>query len=181
MRTKFIVFEGVDNVGKSTMLERTLGLAPNVREIRFQKSLPISGDLLRINTEKDFMLLSTLFPMLDPSNVYVLDRFLLSNLVYDGVLRGENTDMSLHYYKKFKEENNVLEVILTRDPITTDFVDDRISMSMDQFNALIEEYRKYGENHQVLWHNADGITVDQYRLKAVMEQIEVFVKTRFEF
>jgi len=180
-RTKFIIVEGVDGVGKSSVKNHILKHYPQAIEVKFEKNLPISGDLTRINTEKDLMVLSTLFPMLSQNNVYVLDRFILSNLVYDGVFRGEDTAMSMYYYKKFKEENNVLELIFTRDHIDEDFVDDRIAIPKDVFNCLIDEYKKYGPNHQVISHTTDGIVSHETELKTVFDLVYKFVTTDFPF
>lgn len=180
-RTKFIIVEGVDGVGKSSIKDRILSQYAEACEIKFQKNLQITGELTRINTEKDLMILSTLFPMLSQDRVYVLDRFILSNLVYDGVFRGEDTSMSLYYYKKFKEENNVLELIFTRDHITTDFVDDRIAIPMDQFNSLIDEYAKYGPNYQIIKHREGGIDLISDIHAQVVDLIHKFITTEFPF
>lgn len=150
IKNKFIVFDGMDNCGKSTLIADLIrDQWPLAKEIKFKKTLP-SGDLLRINTEKDFELLFSMFELLDPDKTYLLDRFIVSNLVYDKILRNEETYISKLYYQEFKQRFNVLEIFLTRPHISADFVDDRIKMSLTQFNAGIEEYKKYGENYQIL-------------------------------
>lgn len=150
VRTKFIVFDGMDNCGKSTLLKDVgRDFWPESKEVKFPKTMP-SGALLRMNTEKDFEILFTMFKLLDPRKTYLLDRFIVSNLVYDKVLRGEDVALSHHYYAEFKRRFSVMEVFVTRPPIATEFIDDRISLTIDQFNAGIEEYKKYGPNHQIL-------------------------------
>ena len=149
-KTKFIVFDGMDNCGKSTLLQDVArAMGQYAKEIKFPKTMP-SGALLRMNTEKDFEILFTMFELLDPAKTYLLDRFIVSNLVYDKVLRGEDVALSQHYYAEFKRRFNVMEVFVSRPPISTEFIDDRISLTVDQFNAGIEEYKKYGPNHQIL-------------------------------
>ena len=150
LRTKFIVFDGMDNCGKSTLLKDVArDMWPHAKEIKFPKTMP-SGALLRMNTEKDFEILFTMFDLLDPSKTYLMDRFIVSNLVYDKVLRGEDVALSHHYYAEFKRRFDVLEVFVSRPPITVEFIDDRISLTIEQFNAGIEEYKKYGPNYQIL-------------------------------
>lgn len=150
VRTKFIVFDGMDNCGKSTLLrDLAKDFWPHTKEIKFPKTMP-SGALLRMNTEKDFEILFTMFELLDPAKTYLLDRFIVSNLVYDKVLRNEDTSLSQFYYSEFKRRFEVLEIFVTRPHIGEAFVDDRIKLTVDQFNAGIEEYKRYGENNQIL-------------------------------
>jgi thymidylate kinase len=161
--TKFLLFDSVDECGKTTFINRLIkydlieGFGPfnHVKELKFPKVLP-SGTLLRINDEKSFELVFTLFEDLNPNVTYILDRFIMSNLVYDKVLRGEDVSLSKHYYEEFKRRFNVLEVLLTRPHITDDFIDDKIRMSRDQFNDCIDEYKKYGENYQLLLRDEQG-------------------------
>lgn len=159
MLTKFLIFDGVDEVGKSTFIKNLKThpqASPYVVELNFPKILPLSGDLLRINDEKSFELLFAAFEYLDPRYTYVLDRFITSNLVYDKVLRGEATLISKHYWQEFTERFNVKECIFTRPAIEQDFVDDKISMSKDKFNECIQEYHEYGENHMLLVRDESG-------------------------
>lgn len=150
MKTKFIIFDGADECGKSTLIQELVDThSETVKEIKFNKTMP-SGALLRINTEKDFEILFSMFDLLDQSKVYLLDRFMVSNLVYDKVFRGEDTSVSEYYYKEFKEWFDVLEIFVSRPEVQDDFEDDRIKMSKDQFNDVIREYKKYGVNYQVL-------------------------------
>lgn len=150
-KTKFIVFDGMDSAGKSTMVQ---DLARDLRsraiEVKFPKTMP-SGALLRMNTEKDFEILFTMFDLLDRTKTYLLDRFIVSNLVYDKILRGEDVALSHQYYAEFKRRFDVMEVFVTRPHIESEFIDDRISLTVDQFNAGIDEYFKYGPNYQVLF------------------------------
>jgi len=153
VKTKFIVFDGMDNCGKSTMLkDLARDLWPRAVEVKFPKTMP-SGTLLRMNTEKDFEILFTMFDLLDKTKTYLLDRFIVSNLVYDKVLRGEDVALSRQYYAEFKRRFDVMEVFVTRPHIQTEFIDDRISLTIEQFNAGIDEYLKYGPNHQVLFRD----------------------------
>jgi len=179
MLTKFLIFDGVDEVGKSTFIE-TLKMNPEcvgrVVELNFPKLLP-SGKLLRINDEKSFELLFAAFDYLNPHYTYILDRFITSNLVYDKVLRDEDISESLHYWNEFLTRFNVRQYIFTRPAIDHDFVDDKIKMSRDKFNGCIEEYKKYGDNHMLLQRNASGqvIGVDTEMKAALTAEIVSFI------
>jgi len=148
-KTRFVLFEGMDNCGKSTQIDRLLKRYPNAVEIKFPKTLP-SGDLLRINTEKDFEILFSMFDLLDVDKIYLLDRFIPSNLVYDKVLRGEDTKLSRHYWAEFNNRFDVTTVFLTRPYIKADFIDDRIKLTEQQFNDALDAYREFGYNYQLL-------------------------------
>lgn len=168
-KTTFIVFEGMDNCGKSTLLNNVVDAYSDlVKEIKFKKTLP-SGALLRINAEKDFEILFSMFELLDPQYTYLLDRFIPSNMVYDKVLRGEDTSLSQRYWDEFNERFDVTTIILTRPHIKADFVDDRISLTRDQFNLALDEYKKFGKNFQLL----DRDQNDQPTKPRRVETIEV--------
>jgi predicted ATPase len=179
VRSKFIVFDGMDNCGKSTLLkDLARDLWPNAKEIKFPKTMP-SGTLLRMNTEKDFEILFTMFELLEYGKTYLMDRFIVSNLVYDKVLRGEDVALSHHYYAEFKRRFNVHEVFVTRPPIKEAFVDDRIKLTVDQFNAGLEEYKKYGHNWQILMRDEnDQPTTELYNRRLVYDECARFITHR---
>lgn len=153
--TSFIVFEGMDNCGKSTLLQNALAQYPLTKELKFPKTLP-SGALLRFGGEKDFETMFALFEHLDKRYTYLMDRFIPSNMVYDKVLRGEDVTQSLYYWKEFNRRFNVTTIILTRPHIAEDFEDDRIKLTRQQFNDALDEYKKYGPNFQLLNRDEKG-------------------------
>jgi hypothetical protein len=75
--------------------------------------------------------------------------------VYDKVLRGEDVSESEVFYKQFVADFQVHEIFLTRPHVQADFIDDRIRMTKDQFNAVIDEYEKYsnGTAKDLLFRN----------------------------
>jgi thymidylate kinase len=179
MLTKFLIFDGVDEVGKSTFIEM-IKMNPQCKdkvvELNFPKLLP-SGTLLRINDEKSFELLFSVFDYLDPKYTYILDRFITSNLVYDKVLRSEDVSVSMHYWAEFMTRFNVKQYLFTRPEIQKDFVDDKIKLSRDQFNGCIAEYKKYGTNHMLLQRNSFDmlIGVDMPLKHQLIDEIAAFV------
>ena len=176
MKTKFIVFDGIDNCGKSSLItELGQKYFSFAQVVNFKKTLP-SGALLRINTEKDFELLFSMFDLLDKSTTFMLDRFVVSNLVYDSVLRGEDTKVSRYYYEEFTRRFQVLEIFLTRPKVTVDFEDDRIKLTRDQFNGCIDEYKKYGDNYQILNRDENDVpTTARRERQLVLEQCGRFI------
>ena len=175
MKTKFLVVDGMDGAGKSTFIHHIVQDSEGqAKTVNFKKTLP-SGALLRITEEKDFELLFSSFELFDQRFTYVLDRFIVSNLVYDKILRGVDTSVSSKYYAEFKSRFNVMEVFLTRPPINTDFVDDRISMTVDQFNRGIEEYRRYGVNYDILTRDELG------RPNGTSKEIDLIRKLSLDF
>lgn len=179
MKTKFIVLDGIDCCGKSSLIaELEQKYFSFVQVVNFKKTLP-SGALLRINTEKDFELLFSMFDLLDKSTTFILDRFVVSNLVYDSVLRGEDTKVSRYYYEEFIRRFNVLEIFLTRPKVTVDFEDDRIKLTRDQFNSCIDEYKKYGDNYQILNRDENDVpTTARQERQLVLRQCSSFIMRR---
>lgn len=152
--TSFILFEGMDNCGKSSQIKRIESMYSTAHAIQFPKTLP-SGALLRMNTEKDFEILFTMFELFDRRFTYLLDRFIPSNLVYDKVLRGEDTSMSEYYWKEFNRRFDVTTIVLTRPHIREDFIDDRIRMTRNQFNLALDEYKQFGYNYELLTRDSE--------------------------
>lgn len=180
-KVKILVLEGVDATGKSTLIKNIFSdrrcRTGAIRQLTFPKVLP-SGALLRINDEKSFELLLTMFYHLDRQVTYVLDRFMMSNLVYDEVLRGEDVSLSKKYMNIFAERFDLKQIILTRPHITSDFEDDNIKMPRDTFNECINAYQLLGTNYPVL--NYDGgklIDVNTDVARAVSGQMVEFINS----
>ncbi len=175
--TSFVVIEGPDGCGKSTLIDLICS-QPLFKQIKYPKTMPRSGKLTRFNDERSFELMFTLFEMLDDNYVYVLDRFMVSNLVYDVILRNEDPAVSQYYLNEFRNRFNVLEIYLTRNYLSQDFSDDRISMTSTQFNLIIDEYKKYGYNYHILERDGSNAIVgvnELERYKAI-EAIKKFTE-----
>ncbi len=183
-KTKFIIFDGVDACGKSTMINdlikhdlmEAFGPFNHVKEIKFSKLL-LNDKPLIINDEKSYEIMFTLFDMLQTDTTYILDRFIMSNLVYDKIFRDEDISLSLKYYEEFKRRFNVHEVILTRPHIKDDFEDAKIKMSKEKFNLCIDEYHKYATNQQLLIHSENGsmIGVNDNMYKKIFNDCAEFI------
>lgn len=176
MKTKFLVFDGVDNTGKSTVIRDLNSRLPDqLVELKFPKILP-SGELLRINDEKSFELLFTMFEHLDRSKTYVLDRFITSNLVYDKVLRNEDISKSVYYWAEFQQRFDVKLFLFTRPHIEHDFEDDKIRMPLSAFNGCIDEYKKYGPNVDfIVRENGIAVGVDNTTRNKVIDEAVAFI------
>lgn len=178
-KTKLLIIDGSDHSGKSTLIKDLSWYYDKVEEIKFKKTLP-SGDLLRINSEKDFELLFSMFELLDKKKTYVLDRFIVSNLVYDKVFRNASEEylaLSKRYYAEMKERFNVLEVFLTRDEITTDFEDDRLKMPKDTFNLVIKEYLNYGPAWKIIDRVDGQIVLNDICRNKLLRECNKFIQS----
>lgn len=144
MSPKIIVVDGPDNSGKSTFI-KILVRNPKVKLIDFPKS--INGKCISLGTDNDKALVETLYKFLDPNFVYILDRGYPSNIVYSGFLRGEIDPYEhLKDWIRFKQEFDIVEVILSRNKLDEDFEDDLIKLTKDEFNLTITEYECNFEN-----------------------------------
>lgn len=144
MKPQIIVIDGPDNSGKSTLIN-TLLQDQKYKLINFPKS--VNGKCISLGTANDKALVETLYPLLDPNFIYILDRGYPSNVVYSGYLRGEmDPEVELADWKRFKEEFDIIEVILTRNHLDIDFQDDLIKLSRHQFNLTITAYEQCFEN-----------------------------------
>lgn len=151
MQPKFIILDGPDGSGKTTLAKKLE--KSGARMFKYPKRLN-NGDLFRINTESHFEILRMTLPYFGPG-VYVTDRFYLSNIVYDKILRDEDITASLNFRSWFVENMDVTEVILTRPKIKTDFEDDLLKMPKETFNSIIDEYRQYGRNYDIINNKTD--------------------------
>ena len=148
MKTRLIFIEGPDGSGKTTLINRLKdgkdGLsnrhAQMLTELKFNKA---TGGLLRMHDETHFEMLRTLLPKLDKKKVYIVDRCYISNLVYDRVLRSDQASQSYKFREWVKENCDVLEIVLDRPYIEDDFEDDLLDVSQNDFNKIIDEYRRY--------------------------------------
>jgi len=137
-KIRFVVFEGADGTGKSTAADH-LCTRPNYVRVDVRKYLngfPLDG----MDPKIAYPMLFSCFENFDPGNVYVLDRFILSDIVYNHVLRGKDIQEFYNSWDTFIEKFDVLPVILDRDPVEHDFEDDKIAMTSSQFNQLIATY-----------------------------------------
>lgn len=176
MKTKFIVVDGIDGAGKSTLIEDIKKLSWNIVQIEYPKTMP-SGKLTRFNDERSFELMFTLFELLDKNKIYLLDRFMVSNLVYDVILRGEDPSVSKYYLEEFKKRFDVMEIYLTRNQLGMDFEDDRIKMTSQQFNQLIEEYKKYGRNYHIVHRDSKNkiVSIDSAERDRLFNEVDFFL------
>jgi thymidylate kinase len=145
LKTKLIFIDGPDDSGKTTFiqtLKKTLppALGHRLVELKFNKGL---GGLLRINRDDQFEILKALLPHLCRENIYIVDRCYLSNIVYDKVLRNEDSTSSLEFRDWCQENLTSIEIVLDRPYIEEDFADDLLSIDKKQFNEIIDEYRKF--------------------------------------
>lgn len=149
---RFIIIDGPDGSGKTTLAEKFV--QAGAKMFKYPKRLS-NGDLFRMNTESHFEILRMTLPYFE-HGIYVTDRFYLSNCVYDKIFRDEDISASLAFREWIKDNLDVMEIILTRPKIEEDFEDDLIKMPKDTFNSIIDEYKKYGRNYDIINNQKDS-------------------------
>lgn len=135
---QFIVVEGPDNAGKSSLIK--LLVAEGVQELKFPKRT--SDGLFKIESVNDFAIFETMLDNL-ADGMYVIDRFLISNMVYEGIRCGKSAQRYIDKFNELNEKYNFTWVVLTRNKLGVDFDDDNISLSKDGFNMVIDSYSTY--------------------------------------
>ncbi|MFK5882828.1 MAG: hypothetical protein QM489_00655 [Candidatus Izemoplasma sp.] len=137
-KIKLIMVDGPDGAGKTTFI-RSLLQKHKAKLFTMPKSAP-DGSLMKINTAKHFEIMKAFLVLLDPNYTYIFDRCYLSNLVYD---ENQSESMIFREWLLEKSEINLLEIILLRNHVVEDFEDDKISLSRDQFNRIIDRYELF--------------------------------------
>ena len=135
---RFIVVEGPDNAGKSTLIK--LLVNEGITELKFPKRT--CDGLFKIESANDFAIFETLLDEL-ATGTYVIDRFLISNMVYEGIRGGANSQRYIDKFHELNTKYNFTWVMLTRNKIGIDFDDDNISLSKTAFNSIIDSYSNY--------------------------------------
>lgn len=146
MRQRFVVLEGIDGVGKSSIRETLCHKFP-----LFQKLDIIDSSRFEISDFRTtYPTILRLFEHLDTSKVYVLDRFLLTDIIYDKCLRGINTVDYENILAKFLNGNEVLYVILDKETFDKPYEDEKITIDKDSYNNLAKAYR-YADAGKFRW------------------------------
>ena len=133
---KLIIVEGPDNSGKSTFISDMLLRYPELKELKFPKRNR-DDELFKIETANELDIFDTMFKHLD--GVYIVDRMLFSNVVYNKI-RGEYNTQDYANIYDFLAKHQVLVCPFYRSAINIDFEDDNIKLSAYDFNHVILEY-----------------------------------------
>lgn len=169
---QIIVIEGPDNAGKSSLIK--LLKNEGCKEIKFPKQTKTG--LFKIESENDFAIFESMLEHL-ADGLYVIDRFLISNMVYEG-LRGVDTSRYVNKLKELSERNVIDFIVLKRNKIGVDFSDDNISLSKDGFNQVIDSYSNYCKllgirEYQYLKHdiNNEVVHVNEFLLHELVHKL----------
>lgn len=153
MKPRFIIIDGPDEAGKSTLIN---SLINSYNCIPFKYPKKVKNELFKINSYNDFEIVKMFLHMINPG-IYVSDRFYFSNIVYDSILRNEDTTPSIEFRKWVLENFDVLEIILTRNRLDTDFTDNNISIPKHEFNMIIQQYESLNiPFFKILHHSQTG-------------------------
>ncbi|AWY10356.1 hypothetical protein ABNavy97_072 [Acinetobacter phage AB-Navy97] len=136
---KIILVEGPDNAGKTTLISN-LTRHFDVTLMEFPKRT--SEGRFTCLTRNEVAIFETMLNYVDNSKTYVLDRGGLSNIVYESVLRGKPVEIFKEDFRRFIQNNEVLVIGLTRNKLVDSFTDDLITVSEDQFNAIVDRFNE---------------------------------------
>lgn len=146
-KPKFVVFEGPERAGKSFMTGYLSSRKP------FEIFRVVSQDD-RIERHDYKAKLQILDRMKDVAldKIHILDRFILTDLVYDKVVRNAPVDEFALVARRFVAENDVLVVKLKGERVKRDYVDDKIELSRAQFNRVVDAYDGVSLQGCVNWY-----------------------------
>ncbi len=157
-KTRFLVVEGADGSGKTTFC-KALAKLPEFElvDLRWR-----DDKIIRLDPEERLPLVLECFKHFDKSKVFVIDRFILSDIAYNQGMRGEDVTDYIDLWKRFCDDNDVLGVVLDREETARSFKDDKLKVSSKKFNAVINVYRNVDKVLPNVWkrkittHLADG-------------------------
>ncbi|QQO96276.1 hypothetical protein CPT_Minot_073 [Acinetobacter phage Minot] len=172
---KLILVEGPDNAGKTTFISNLERFTPAVL-MPFPKRT--SEGRFTCVSRNEVAIFETMLRFVDSDTTYILDRGGLSNIVYESVLRGKPTQIFKDDFKRFIKQNDVLVVGLTRNKLNDSFADDLISISEEQFNAIVDKfedvYNEFGITpYQILDHDVYNNINDIVPFEKVMEDLKI--------
>lgn len=137
-----IVFEGADKVGKTTRFDKFVSLYN--KQHTHIKHLEISNEDFKGTVDKvGHVEYNIIKQMYDPNKIYIMDRFIPSNIVYPKVF---SRDCDLSYINE--EDFNIKYIYITAD------YDDVMSRSRtedkyeyaDYIDRLLKQYEQYFSN-----------------------------------
>lgn len=142
---KFLIFEGADGVGKTSTVDRLVKkygepyVKLQIAKRSYFSKIGESPAKLVLDDPNSLTLYLELLNNLDPENIWVMDRSILSNLAYTCSDR-KLSEQAVEYMQQAHE---VVFVVLDRDFVEEDFCDDLLNVSKEDFNNTIQFYRDW--------------------------------------
>lgn len=137
-KIKFIILEGAEKSGKTLVKNTLLELNSQFEEYKIITDEPV----IQRQTAEEKIALFDKFDKLEIGKVYILDRFILTDIVYNQVLRPqETTNQFFDLARKFAARYDVLCINLDRNLAHFSYQDDKIQLSADELNLIIKLYR----------------------------------------
>lgn len=171
-KTRFVVIEGADGTGKSTLVKQLVSQNPRFKEFNFRwdetRRLPMDAE------EKIPMLLKA-FEHFDSDYVYVIDRFLLTDIVYNDVIRKEDVTLWQKRLDEFRSRFDVLYVVLGRNPVMEDWQDNKIHITRNDFNQIIHEFIAHSNYSTTkLWYRklSEGGVIKAELSRALVNELD---------
>lgn len=195
---KLIVFEGADNLGKSTQVEAlhsylttekklkviktrepgATNLGSKIREILLNSKEKINpkAQLLLFQADRNIHYETILKPYLDKGYVILCDRFYLSTLVYQHKLNGisENSVYDLNGYSTnylIPDKVFVFHGTMLTDEMRDEYEKHTVNKNHDKLNNYYIEYGKVLPNHILINANRAKEVVFEELLSHIEEWI----------
>jgi hypothetical protein len=181
-KTRFLVLEGPDGTGKtefSRMLQRRWG------NVYREYLVTEPGQRTRRMSQGEVSQHLRKFKTLDPQFVYILDRFLLTDIVYGGILHGDDSwKWAKTSWLNFAESNDVQLVVFDRHAVyPANYVDDKTGAGFVHQEAIRKAYKEtpledfYHWRRTLVTHDATGRA---YPVHPAIKRLAKDIEIRFD-
>jgi dTMP kinase len=167
---KFIVFDGADNLGKTTQIEMVsnflnrfysvtntkepggTNIGSRIRDILLNTDeiLPKKAELLLFIADRSIHLENKIIPLLEQGEIVICDRYLLSTLAYQHNLRGNQLEDIMFFHDYIGNIYPDLTFVFHGKRITNDINDkyeEHIGDSHEKLNNYYIEAANKFKNH----------------------------------
>jgi dTMP kinase len=195
---KLIVFEGADNLGKTTQIEALFNYLKNEKKLKIHKTrepgatiagskireillnnkepLPAKTQLLLFEADRNLHYEEVLKPLLEQGYIILCDRFYLSTLVYQHKLGGnkENVVYDLNGFATnylYPYKTFVLHGTMLSQDSRDEYEKHTVNKNHEKLNNYYIEYGKELPNHILINANRDKEVIFNELLSYIEEWI----------
>lgn len=137
-KIRIVIFEGAEKVGKTYMTNLLTSTLPRAQ---FLSIISPEDKIQKHGVEEKKQLIEDYFRTADPDKIHVIDRWILTDLIYNPVTSGDSVVGLRALMKKFSQEFDVLCVKLDRPNTKVDYEDSKIKLDAKTLNCIIHTYR----------------------------------------
>ncbi len=174
-KIRVVILEGAEKVGKSYMTRLLNENVPNFLPI----SILTDDTQIQRHTPAEKREFIGRLEKMNTGFVYVMDRFLLTDLIYNRTLRHDRESIGFRtIMAEFSRKFDVLCVKLTRSHTMKDYKDDKIEMLSSQLNEIISSYHHEDFSGAINWNrrvvNEEGTILSDAAEKLMIDLAFVF-------